>query len=271
MRSKRITTIHDLTPLRFSDPTANPIVYKFRQVAFRWLVKHVAKKSAVVLTGSEYTKTDIAQFASVSPSKIRVIPHAADHIEAQAQPIPNLGDSPFVFYVGRAQSHKNLERLIEAFTLLADSNPELKLVLAGKQDGNYGRLETIAGQSPVSDKIIFTGFISDAELKWLYENARAYVFPSLSEGFGLPGLEAMVHGCPVVSSNATCLPEVYGNAAVYFGPTSPEEMAKAIESVITDEGLRKSLIEKGYRQAGKYSWQKTAEQTLEVYCKVLGR
>jgi len=107
--------------------------------------------------------------------------------------------------------------------------------------------------------------VSEGELRWLYEHCAAYVFPSLSEGFGLPGLEAMQHGAPVVSSNATCLPEVYGDAAHYFDPLDVQAMADAINEVITDKDLRARLIAAGHTQAATYSWKRMAEQTLAVY------
>jgi glycosyltransferase involved in cell wall biosynthesis len=114
---------------------------------------------------------------------------------------------------------------------------------------------------------VFTDFINEGELRWLYEHSAAYVFPSLSEGFGLPGLEAMIHGTPVVSSDATCLPEVYGDAAHYFDPRDVRDMAAKISDVLTDSKLRQDLIKKGTAQAAKYSWQRMAEQTLEIYSK----
>ena len=145
----------------------------------------------------------------------------------------------------------------------------MKLVLAGKQEYHSRKLQRWAAKKPYVDSIIFTGFVSDAELKWLYENARVYAFPSLSEGFGLPGLEAMVHDCPVASSDATCLPEVYGSAAQYFDPKDPEDIAEAILKVINNEKLRKDLIKKGHSQARKFSWRKMAQETLEVYSEIL--
>jgi len=111
--------------------------------------------------------------------------------------------------------------------------------------------------------------MDDEYVNWLYENTSAYVFPSLMEGFGLPGLEAMGNGAPVVSSNATCLPEVYGDAAHYFDPTSVTDMAKSIDEVLSDETLRKKLIKNGFEQIRKYSWEKTSQQTHDVYMKVL--
>jgi glycosyltransferase involved in cell wall biosynthesis len=137
-------------------------------------------------------------------------------------------------------------------------------VLAGKKDGNYRRIEKQV-QSEGVENIIFTDFVSEGQLRWLYENCAAYVFPSLSEGFGLPGLEAMIQGAPVVSSDATCLPEIYGEAAHYFDPHDIQAMTDAINEVLTDKPLRERLIKAGFRQVAKYSWQKTAEQTLAVY------
>ena len=165
--------------------------------------------------------------------------------------------------------HKNLERFIEAFASLKSAHPELTLALVGKQDKNYQRIESMVKKKNIAN-VHFTGFATDAQLRWLYEHCAAYVFPSLSEGFGLPGLEAMMHGAPVVSSNATCLPEIYGDAAHYFDPTDVQAMADAINEVLTDKKLRDNLIQKGREQVKKYSWQRMAEQTLAIYQKVLG-
>jgi glycosyltransferase involved in cell wall biosynthesis len=142
----------------------------------------------------------------------------------------------------------------------------LHLVLAGKREYYYEQLEKYAQASGV-EGVKFTGFVTDEELKWLYENAEAYVSPSLSEGFGLPGLEAMVHGLPVVSSNASCLPEIHGDAALYFDPNNADDIASKINEVLSSEGLRKNLISKGYEQTKKFSWGKMARQTLEIYQK----
>lgn len=168
-------------------------------------------------------------------------------------------------HVGSPFPHKNIQRLIEAFELLQKDHPTLELVLAGKKEHYFTTLEEWARQRPSYNKIHFTGFIEDSELKWLYQNAEAYVLPSESEGFGLPGLEAMAHKCPLVSSNATCMPEVYGNAAHYFDPLSVEEMARATNEVLINAALRKTLIANGQAQIKQYSWQTMAEQTLEVY------
>ena len=118
--------------------------------------------------------------------------------------------------------------------------------------------------------VIFTDFVSEGQLRWMYEHCAAYVFPSLSEGFGLPGLEAMLHGAPVISSNATCLPEIYGEAAHYFNPHDIQAMADALNAVLINGRFRAELIVKGKEQVAQYSWQRMAEQTFQIYSKVLG-
>ncbi|HMH30876.1 MAG TPA: glycosyltransferase family 1 protein [Methylomirabilota bacterium] len=264
-KGKVVTTIHDLTTLRFNNPDKNPIIFKLKQKIYARVIKKAARKSVAVMTASQFVKDDIIQFTGIDPAKVTVTPEAADPILEAAIGLPNLESKQFIMYIGRPTPHKNLERLIEAFALLKAKNPGLLLVLAGKKDANYRRIEDMVGQKD----IIFTDFVGEGQLRWLYENCAAYVFPSLSEGFGLPGLEAMIHGAPVVSSNATCLPEIYGEAAHYFDPLDVDAMVTAINEVLTDKKLRDDLISKGEAQAAKYSWQRMAEQTLNVYNRVL--
>lgn len=267
---KAITTIHDLTTLRFNNPAKNLLVFKFKQGIYAYVIRRAVHRSVAVLTGSQFVKDDVARFAGINPDKIVVTYEAADPITDTPEALPDLEGKQFIMYIGRPTPHKNLERLIEAFKLLRAQHPNLHLVLAGKKDANYRRIEANVNKNGTQG-VIFTDFVNEGQLRWLYENCAAYVFPSLSEGFGLPGLEAMLHGAPVVSSNATCLPEIYGQAAHYFDPTDTQAMADAINEVLTDKDLRKDLVEKGRAQAVKYSWQRTAEQTLEVYKKALAR
>ena len=131
------------------------------------------------------------------------------------------------------------------------------------------KLENSVKSHGLSDDVIFPGFVSEGELRWLYENTLAYVFPSLSEGFGLPGLEAMVHGTPVISSKATCLPEIYKKGACYFNPEDEIDMANKINKVITNKKYRNNLIAEGLNVSAQYSWEKMAQQTLDAYDRVL--
>jgi len=174
-----------------------------------------------------------------------------------------------LLYVGNAFPHKNLERLIQAFKIVLNQKPNLNLVLVGEIDYFYQRLQKMVKKMGLEDKVIFTGRISPQELTNQYKNSLAYVFPSLTEGFGLPGLEAMAENLPVVCSKANPLPEIYGPAALYFDPENIQEIAKTILKIVSDENLRQDLKTKGKIQVEKYSWQKCAQQTLKVYQDVL--
>jgi glycosyltransferase involved in cell wall biosynthesis len=268
-RGRVVTTMHDLTTMRFTNPAKHRLVFWFKQLVYKWVVKRVARKSSAILTPSEFTKKDVVRYSGVGPEKITVTHLAADAITDTPEPIVGLEGKQFLVYVGRPTPHKNLERLVDAFIKLRANHPQLMLVLAGKKDANYQRIETNIKARGVRG-VYFSGFVSEGRLRWLYENCSAYVFPSLSEGFGLPGLEAMMHGAPVVASNATCLPEIYGDAAHYFDPENAQAIADAINEVLTDKDLRAELIGRGRAQAKKYSWRRMAEQTLDVYKAALG-
>lgn len=266
---KVVTTIHDLTTVRYTNPAKNRFVFRVKQWVYERVVKWVAYKSRHIIVPTEYVKDDVAKFTRTNSRKITVTYEAGDQIDAKPEDMPELTDKQFIMYLGRPTPHKNLRRLIKAYAILKEKQPELHLVLVGKEDSNYRRHARFVKKHDIPD-VHFTGFVPDGQLRWLYEHCAAYVFPSLSEGFGLPGLEAMACGAPVVSSEATCLPEVYGEAAEYFDPYDIEFMCDAIWAVLTKEDLRKRLIAAGKKQIAKYSWKRMAEQTLGVYKTVLG-
>jgi glycosyltransferase involved in cell wall biosynthesis len=268
-RGKVVTTMHDLTTARFNNPAKNPIVYWVKQQIYKFVNWYVPRKSKYVIAISKFVKKDVSNFAHIKPKKIVVTYEAADEITEPAEPIKSLQSKPFLFYVGRPQPHKNLGRLIETFAILKKNHPDLLLVLAGRKDKVYDSYIQTARRLGVDKDVIFTGYVSEGQLKWLYRGCKAYVFPSLSEGFGLPGLEAMVHRAPVVCSTATCLPEVYGDGAWYFNPLDIHDMVRSINEVLINPELRNKLILAGRIQAKKYSWQKMAEETLEVYQRAL--
>ncbi len=267
-RGRAVTTMHDLTAIRFDNPTKNRLMFKAKQAVYKRVNLIAARKSAAVITPTEYVRQDVAHFAGIDEGKITVTYEAADPIADAPEPVEALQGKQFIMYVGRPQPHKNLERLIEAFNILKQSHPGLVLAFAGKKDALYEQIANRAERAGVRD-IVFTGFVSDGQLRWMYENTAAYCFPSLSEGFGLPGLEAMVHGAPVASSNATCLPEVYKDGAHYFDPLNVQDMADKITEILDNEKLKTELITKGKKVASLYSWRHCAEQTLEVYSKAL--
>ncbi|HEY5267605.1 MAG TPA: glycosyltransferase family 1 protein [Candidatus Saccharimonadales bacterium] len=267
---KVVTTIHDLTTAKFGNPSKNKIVFTIKQIVYRVVIKVAAAKSKMIITPSEYVKDDLAKFAKVNSRKIVVTYESSDEIEGEPETIDGLDHRKYIMYVGRPNPHKNLYRLVRAYAELKKTNPELCLVLVGKEDSLFKKMAKWVEDKSIED-VVFTGFVSDNQLKWLYQNTVCYVFPSLSEGFGLPGLEAMRHGAPVISSNATCLPEIYGDAALYFDPHDTEDMAQKIDSIINNKQRANNYITKGYEQVKKYSWKKMAQETLDVYNSVLNK
>jgi len=270
-RGKVVTTMHDLTTTRFKNPAKNGLVFWAKQQVYKFVNWYVPRKSKYVLTPSEYVKKDIVSFAHIKPKKIIVTYEAADEIPEPIQAIKSLQSKPFLFYVGRPQPHKNLALLIKALAILKRDHPDLLLVLAGRKDKVYDSYIKTAKELGVADSVVFTGFVTQGEKKWLFRACKAYIFPSLSEGFGLPGLEAMVHRAPLVSSTATCLPEIYGDAAWYFNPLDVHDMARTINEVLVNSELRNKLIRAGREQAKKYSWQRMAQQTLDIYQKAISK
>lgn len=269
-RGKVVTTIHDLTMAKseFRNPLTPRPVFEVKKIVYNRIFKMAVAKSTLIITPTEYIKKDVIKFTHQPAKKFVVTYESADKIKEKADPYKKLVGERFLLYVGRPWPHKNLNRLIDAFEILQVKYPDLYLVLAGQKNANYENIGKSAKDRGLKN-ILLTDFISEARLRWLYENCAAYVFPSLSEGFGLPGLEAMIHGAPVVSSNATCLPEVYGDAALYFDPKDIDDMADKIAKVLDDETFRADLIKRGYAQVEKYSWERMARQTLAVYEKAL--
>ncbi len=268
-----VTSTLDLTMLRFTRAGKTPVpIFKLKMLAYRFLFWYSNKKSRAVITISKFVKKDLEDHYPFTKGKITVTYCAGDPpLGVQAEAPHFLGPkTPFLLFVGTAFPHKNLERLVQAFGELHKDHPELRLVLVGKKEQYYEQLEAYVKQRPDKDGVFITGFLPDSQLKWLYEHCQAYVFPSLSEGFGLPGLEAMVYGAPVISSDASCLPEVYGKAAAYFDPLDPLDMAAVIEKVLDNPRIRQLLINAGHKQAKRYSWDRMAQETLIVYKKVLG-
>lgn len=267
-RGLSVTTMHDLTTARFRNPSKNQLAFRFKQQVYKGVIKYVAGRSAAILVPSEFVKQDIIKYTRVLADKITVTYEAADAIDDVPETVKLLVGKRFIMYVGRPMLHKNLGRLLDAFTILKAARPELFLVLAGKTDRLYEQYYAEVQQRGLAD-VLFTGYVSEGQLHWLYENCQAYIFPSLSEGFGLPGLEAMRHGAAVVSSKASCLPEIYGAAAEYFDPYDVNDIAAHIERVLHDPLLRRSLVAAGSRQVERYSWQRMTRQTLKVYNDVL--
>lgn len=269
-----VVTIHDLILLRH--PTARattlgPLWYRVKFAAYKLVIGSAIRRARAVCAVSAFTRSDIlSHYRDVDPAKVFVTYEAVTDApimtdEEAAVERASCGImSPYILYAGNAYPHKNLERLLAAFGC-SRSRQSLGLVLVGKDDFFYARLMAGTAALPDGTSVRMLPSVSDWTLAALYRGARAFVFPSLYEGFGLPPLEAMAHGCPVAASDATCLPEIMGDAALYFDATDTDAIAAAIDRIATDEPLRATLIERGYRCVGQYAWHRMAEETLAVY------
>ncbi len=263
-----VTTTMDFTMLRFTRAGKTPVpIFWLKMAGYRLLFRRSIKKSKAIITITDYVKNELEQTYGFTKGKITTTLCASEPPlkNAAVQPVGVVKSDKYLFAVGSAFPHKNLQNLVLAHKILLAKHPDLKLFMAGKKEYYYDQLDTYIEQNTNTAMTKTLGFVTDAELKWLYEHTSVYVFPSFSEGFGLPALEAMVHGVPVASSNATCLPEVCGDAANYFDPQYPADMARAIEEILSSQKLRKDLIKKGHEQVKKFSWHRMAQQTLEVY------
>lgn len=266
-KGKTVTTFHDLTLMKTYNSDKNWLVFHAKQVIAKYVFKSVAKNTNHIIAISKYTEKDLHDFVAIPEEKVTVIYESTD-VALGASKVYTLPFKHYILYVGQQSDYKNIKRLGDAHQKLLESYPDLGLVLAGKKNAATQTNEEYFTKHGYKN-ILFTDFVEDAQLNWLYSHATAYIFPSLMEGFGLPGLEAMGHGTPVISSNATCLPEIYGNAAQYFNPTNVDDIARAITEVLGNEKLQNKLATNGYEQIKKYSWKKMAEQTRTVYESVL--
>ena len=269
-----VATIHDLAFEHL------PETFNRRSwMQMRLTVRRTARRAAQIITVSEYSRQDISKTYKIEPQRILVTPEAA---RAGFSPVTNETElkkvrktygieRDYILSLCSIQPRKNLVRLIEAYSLLRQSRPEVKLpqlVLAGKRGWLDGETFNAARQSVGGSDILFTGYVGEEDLPALYSGAVCFVYPSYFEGFGLPPLEAMKCGTPVVVGNTTSLPEVVGDAALSIDPFDVEAMASAIERLIKDSGLREQLSVKGLARAKMFDWRETARQTLHVYNEV---
>lgn len=267
-KGKFAITIHDLIMTHYTEDrstTKNKFIYRLKIIIAKWLVKKAATSASFIFTPSDYTKQDIIKRLGVDESKIKVTYEAVDGKEEKINKVMpsklNI-QKPYLFYVGAAYPHKNLELMIAAFRRF---NKQLnwQLVLAGKLDYFYQRLKSEIVRE--GENISILGEVSDSELDWLYHNASVFIFPSQIEGFGLPPLEAMSHGCPVVASRSSSLPEVLGKAALFFDQNNEADLVRVLEMVTVDKELRQDLINKGKERVKNFSWHKMAEETRQGY------
>ena len=272
---RSIVTIHDITPYFFPGHKMKSII---RKIGFKTVFFSSVKKAVKVIAVSENTKNDIVNHFKIKKAKINVIYEGTDSQfkiinddQRTAEIKRKYGiTKSFIFYTGVWRDHKNLVGLIKAFGILRNKYKlDYQLVLGGKEDPYYPEVRETWEKLKLEQWIVRTGFIDQKDLPLFYNMAETFIIPSFYEGFGLIGLESFACGTPVISSNTTSLPEILGTAAIYFNPNNSEEMAEKIKLVLTDKKLYNELIEKGFEQVRKYSWETMGEETMNIYNKIL--
>ncbi len=273
-----VVTIHDCIHLLFPEYLPSPMAWRYAH----FMIGRAVRKSALVFTVSEASRRDILRFYPwADPDKVQVVPNAID-ADLLEDPGPEESErvreryqirGRFVLFVGNVKPHKNLERLIASFARLRaePAHEDLKLLIIGEDVSRYGSLRRTVEAAGVRQEVRFFGFVPDRTLAALYRMASVFAFPSLYEGFGLPPLEAMACGTPVVTSRISSLPEVVGDAAVLIDPYDVEDITRGLRRALQDETLRATLIEKGRVRARGFSWERSAAAVHAGYLKVLGQ
>ena len=275
-RDKFIVTIHDLIHHQFSEgaaTTRNPLIFRIKRLAYRLVITRTIQKSKKIITPSESIRREILAKFKIEPSKVVVTYEAAEeeYFKNSQFAIRNSQfpeREPFLIYVGNAYPHKNLERFLDALVILKNWKLEIgnwKLILVCPRDVFWKRLQTQIESRNLKKQVKMLTYQNPNQLAKLFSKASVYVFPSLAEGFGIPGLNAMAADLPVVCSNIPTLKEVYSQAALFFDPNDPQDIAAKIKQVLTNEKIRSDLIRKGKDQVKKYSWLNMAQETLRLY------
>src|ERR1700722_2754658 len=276
-----VMTVHDMLEHMTRAHAGSAL---WRSIYFQ-MTKRVLAGAARIFAVSNFTRNEIEKLFEIPSERVEVVYNAIDErflrghaTEADRDLIARRYQVtyPFLLYAGRISPHKNVVRMIEAFSALKtelerdQAYPDLKLIIIGDDLSGNPDLRRTVVRSGVQNDVRFLGFIPIEVLRIFYDEAKIFVFPSLYEGFGLPPLEAMAHGTPVVTSNVSSLPEVVGNAAVLVNPENVFEIMRALHRVLVDQGLRDRMKERSYVQAGKFSWEKSVRRILEVYRQVGG-
>lgn len=273
-RGRRVTTVHDLTLLFYSTARGTG-AKKWLREAKRWPFRAVLWTSVhargQVMTPTEFVKQQLIERYHLDGGRVSSALLGIDLNSAEPEAVPGVSaPDPYVLYVGNCYPYKNVDRLAEALKKVVQLHPDLKFVMVGRDDYFRELFKEKIRDLALDDRTVYTGPVSDGQLRWLYRHAKLYVNPSLSEGFGLQGLEAMVSGVPVVAARASCLPEVYGEAALYFAPDDTEGLAHTMLQALDDGSVRKQMVARGKQRVKEFSWQLMAEKTLEAY-RVAGR
>ena len=248
-----------------------------KRIFFRTMMSVSSQRANAIIAISKSTARDVISLLRVMPDKIHTIPLAAG---SNYRPIADrnavelvctqhgLQAGEYVLFIGVLEPRKNIPVLLHAYQELVGCGIRKKLAIVGKRGWMFSEIFSTVQTLKIEDKVVFTGYVPEADLPSLYNGACLFVYPSLYEGFGLPVLEAMSCGTPVVTSNVSSMPEIAGESALLVDPRAPKQLAQAMEKVLVDDGLRRSMREGGLRRAAEYSWERTARETLKVYHQV---
>ena len=271
-RVPSVVTIADVTWLR--QPETVPRV---TQLLWRTFVPLGSRRAQRVIALSYAAAAEIAEDLKIARSRIEVVPlgpgvlpEASPRPEGELRGRLGLGEGPVLLAVSALSAHKNVGVLIEALPALRDAFPDIVLVVPGNPTQRGAELAERARTLGVAEAVVLPGWVDATDLEGLYRAAACFVFPSFREGFGLPLLEAMARGVPIACSSSSALPEVAGDAALYFAPDRPEEVVGAITRILGNPGLAAGLVRRGYERQRLFTWSRAAEQTLEVYEHALG-
>jgi glycosyltransferase involved in cell wall biosynthesis len=257
---KTVVTIHDLSYIYFPGEFLKKDLFQLKN----W-TDYALKNAVKIIAVSKTTKKDLVREYLIPESKISVIYNGYEHETIHNdEPVSLKKNNPYFLYIGTIQPRKNLNMLISAFSEFHKTHPEFKLFLAGKKGWLYENIFKQVENTKMEQAITFLGFVSESEKNNLYKNASAFILPSLYEGFGIPLLEAMAHNCPVLSSFSSSLPEVGGEACLYFDPKNSEDLVEKMNLIITDGELRKKLIKAGKKRIEAFSWIETGKSTLQI-------
>ncbi|MGP0096795.1 MAG: glycosyltransferase family 4 protein [Terriglobales bacterium] len=274
-----VLTVHDLLEHMYGSRDLSSL----RRSLHFYLTRRVLRKAARVIAVSQFTKNEIEKLLAIPAGHVEVVYNAIDErflhghaTDADRELIAKryLVNYPFLLYAGAIRPHKNVVRIIEAFSALKSElekeqlYPDLKLIIIGDDLSSHPRLRRTVVRSAVQNDVRFLGFVPIDVLRIFYDVAKVFVFPSLYEGFGLPPLEAMAHGTPVVTSNTSSLPEVAGNAALLVNPENVFEIRRGLQRVLTDAALRERMKQRGYEQAQRFSWTASVSRILDIYREV---
>jgi glycosyltransferase involved in cell wall biosynthesis len=258
-----VVTIHDLAFMRFPE-TFKPL--HLQRLA--WFTRNAARLAGRIIAISQATQRDLCDLLGADESAIDVVHHGVDHAVFRPDGPPESRRLPYILSVGTLQPRKNYLMLIRAFKRMCEHRREpVELLIAGQRGWMWEQIEREAKTPPFAERVHLLGFVEDEKLPWLYRGAALVAMPSLYEGFGLPLLEAMACGAPLVASNASCFPEVMGDAGVLLDPQDEEAWAQTMGGLLDDAGKRAALRVSGLQRASGFTWERTARQTLEVYRK----